>query len=207
MAKATETETKTKVAEKETKTETGTEAKTEVSKKATKTESAKTKTKATKKETAQTEAKTKMKAAETESAKTEKKATKPTGKRYYGTGRRKASVARVYVTTEGSGKMRVNQRNMKDYFSRETTRMLIHQPLEAIASKKKFDFEITVKGGGISGQAGAIQLGIARALVQHDENFRKLLREKGFLTRDARVVERKKVGLRKARKDVQYSKR
>ena len=193
MAKAAETEANTKVAEK--KTETETEAKVEVPKKATKT-GTEAKTKATKKE-----------AAQTESAKTKTKAKKPTGKRYYGTGRRKASVARVYVTTEGSGKMRVNQRNMKDYFSRETTRMLIHQPLEAIASKKKFDFEITVKGGGISGQAGAIQLGIARALVQHDENFRKLLREKGFLTRDARVVERKKVGLRKARKDVQYSKR
>ena len=188
MAKVAETEANTKVAEKKTEIE--------------------TKTKVAKKETAQTEsAKTKVKATETEAPKTKKKAKKPASKRYYGTGRRKASVARVYVTTEGSGKMRVNRRNMKDYFSRETTRMLIHQPLEAIVSKKKFDFEITVKGGGISGQAGAIQLGIARALVQHDENFRKLLREKGFLTRDARVVERKKVGLRKARKDVQYSKR
>ena len=142
---------------------------------------------------------------ETEAAEAKKK--KKTGKRYYGTGRRKASVARVYVTTKGSGKMRVNRRNVNDYFSRETTRMLIHQPLQAVKSKKKFDFEITVKGGGISGQAGAIQLGIARALVQHSESFRKPLREKGFLTRDARVVERKKVGLRKARKDVQYSKR
>ena len=139
--------------------------------------------------------------------KKENKTKKTTGKRYYGTGRRKASVARVYVTAEGSGKMRVNQRNVNDYFSRETTRMLIHQPLQAVGGKRKFDFEITVKGGGISGQAGAIQLGIARALVQHDENFRVLLRDKGFLTRDARIVERKKVGLRKARKDVQYSKR
>ena len=189
MAKEAETEAKTKVSEKETTGTKSTETKTKVAE-------MKTGTKKAKKETV-----------ETETAKTKTKAKKLTGKRYYGTGRRKASVARVYVTTEGSGKMRVNRRNMKDYFSRETTRMLIHQPLQAIASKKKFDFEITVKGGGISGQAGAIQLGIARALVQHDENFRKLLREKGFLTRDARVVERKKVGLRKARKDVQYSKR
>ena len=205
MAKAVETEAKTKVAKKETKTETATETKTEVAEKKVKTE---TKAAETKAESTKTRAKaTKKETAETESAKTRKKVKKPTGKRYYGTGRRKASVARVYVTTEGSGKMRVNRRNMNDYFSRETTRMLIHQPLQAVASKKEFDFEITVKGGGISGQAGAIQLGIARALVQHDENFRKLLREKGFLTRDARVVERKKVGLRKARKDVQYSKR
>ena len=190
MAKEAETETKI-----EAETKTATEAKVEAAKKETKA-GTEAKTKATKKETTGTQA-----------AKTKTKAKKQAGKRYYGTGRRKASVARVYATTEGSGKMRVNQRNMNDYFSRETTRMLIHQPLQAIASKKKFDFEITVKGGGISGQAGAIQLGIARALVQHDEDFRKLLREKGFLTRDARVVERKKVGLRKARKDVQYSKR
>ncbi len=149
-----------------------------------------------------TETKTK-----TETSKTETKAKKEISKRYYGTGRRKASVARVYVTTAGSGKMRVNRRHVNDYFSRETTRMLIDQPLQAVGGKKKFDFQITVKGGGISGQAGAIQLGIARALVQHDENFRTLLRNKGFLTRDARIVERKKVGLRKARKDVQYSKR
>ena len=174
----------------------------EIKKEATeaKAETAKTKTEAT--EAKAETAKTKTEATE---AKTETK--KSTGKRYYGTGRRKASVARVYVTAKGSGKMRVNRRDVNDYFSRETTRMLIHQPLQAVNSKKKFDFEITVKGGGISGQAGAIQLGIARALVQHDENFRQLLRAKGFLTRDARIVERKKVGLRKARKDVQYSKR
>ena len=130
-----------------------------------------------------------------------------TSQRYYGTGRRKASVARVYMKTDGSGKVRVNRRNMNDYFTRETTRMLVHQPLETLHTKEQFDFEITVKGGGISGQAGAIQLGIARALVQYKQEFRQPLRYKGFLTRDARVVERKKVGLRKARKDVQYSKR
>lgn len=129
------------------------------------------------------------------------------GQRYYGTGRRKASVARVYMKTGGAGKVRVNRRDMNDYFTRETTRMLVHQPLQTVHDKEKFDFEITVRGGGISGQAGAIQLGIARALVQYDEAFRQPLRHKGFLTRDARVVERKKVGLRKARKDVQYSKR
>ncbi|MBC6413729.1 MAG: 30S ribosomal protein S9 [Chromatiales bacterium] len=127
--------------------------------------------------------------------------------RYYGTGRRKASVARVYMKTEGQGTVRINRRDLNDYFTRETTRMLVHQPLETLHGKEKFDFEITVKGGGISGQAGAIQLGIARALVRYKQEFRKLLRERGFLTRDARVVERKKVGLRKARKDEQYSKR
>lgn len=127
--------------------------------------------------------------------------------RYYGTGRRKASVARVYMKTNGSGKVQINCCEMNDYFTRETTRMLVHQPLDALHDKEKFDFEITVKGGGISGQAGAIQLGIARALVQYKQEFRQPLREGGFLTRDARVVERKKVGLRKARKDEQYSKR
>ena len=127
--------------------------------------------------------------------------------RYYGTGRRKASVARVYMKINGSGKVQVNRRNMNKYFTRETTRMLVHQPLDTLRIKEEFDFDITVKGGGISGQAGAIQLGIARALVQYKQEFRQPLRSRGFLTRDARVVERKKVGLRKARKDVQYSKR
>ena len=125
---------------------------------------------------------------------------------YYGTGRRKSAVARVYMR-EGSGKIQINQRDINYYFERETARMLVRQPLEAASSEKQFDFTISVTGGGISGQAGAIQLGIARALVQYDETLRRKLRNKGFLTRDARVVERKKVGLRKARKDVQYSKR
>ena len=137
----------------------------------------------------------------------ETKTAKGKSERYYGTGRRKASVARVYMKTKGDGTVRVNRRDMNDYFTRETTRMLVHQPLQTAQSKEKFDFEITVRGGGISGQAGAIQLGIARALVQYNEEYRQPLRQKGFLTRDARVVERKKVGLRKARKDVQYSKR
>ena len=135
------------------------------------------------------------------------KATEANTSRYYGTGRRKASVARVYMKTDGSGKVQVNRQDMNKYFTRETTRMLVHQPLDTLHLKEQFDFDITVKGGGISGQAGAIQLGIARALVQYKQEFRQPLRSKGFLTRDARVVERKKVGLRKARKDVQYSKR
>ena len=197
MAKTSETETDTKSAEAQTAT------KSADAKIATKSAEAQAATNSADAKTATKSAETQT---ETEATDAKKKKKKP-GKRYYGTGRRKASVARVYVTTKGSGKMRVNRRDVNDYFSRETTRMLIHQPLQTVKSKKKFDFEITVKGGGISGQAGAIQLGIARALVQHNENFRKPLREKGFLTRDARVVERKKVGLRKARKDVQYSKR
>ena len=132
---------------------------------------------------------------------------KQPSERYYGTGRRKASVARVYMETNGSDTVRINRRDMNDYFTRETTRMLVRQPLEFLHHKEKFNFQITVKGGGISGQAGAIQLGIARALLKYKEEFRQPLRHKGFLTRDSRVVERKKVGLRKARKDEQYSKR
>ncbi len=125
---------------------------------------------------------------------------------FYGTGRRKCSVARVFMRA-GSGKIRVNRREFSNYFPRETLCMLVEQPLTAVSASKKFDFEISVKGGGPSGQAGAIRLGIARALLQYDENMRDPLRKGGFLTRDARIVERKKVGLRKARKDVQYSKR
>ena len=125
---------------------------------------------------------------------------------YYGTGRRKCSVARVFLRP-GSGKIRVNQRGFNDYFSRETLCMVVKQPLVALSMLKKFDLDVTVRGGGPSGQAGAVRLGIARALLQYDESVRVLLRKGGFLTRDARIVERKKVGLRKARKDIQYSKR
>lgn len=136
---------------------------------------------------------------------------------HYGTGRRKSSTARVFMKA-GSGKIIVNTRPLDEYFGRETARMVVRQPLEAVDMKDKFDIIATVRGGGTTGQAGAIRLGIARALVQYDEgdeggegggaqNFRVLLREKGLLTRDARRVERKKVGLHKARKAIQYSKR
>lgn len=128
------------------------------------------------------------------------------GRQYYGTGRRKCSVARVFMRP-GSGKIHVNRRKFSDYFPRETLCMLVEQPLAAVSAVKKFDFDITVRGGGPSGQAGAIRLGIARALLQCDNDLRATLRQGGFLTRDARIVERKKVGLRKARKDIQYSKR
>ena len=126
--------------------------------------------------------------------------------RYYGTGRRKCSVARVFMRP-GSGKIRVNRRKFEEYFSRETLCMIVEQPLVALSVKKKFDLDVSVRGGGPSGQAGAVRLGIARALLQYDESTRAALRKGDFLTRDARIVERKKVGLRKARKDIQYSKR
>jgi small subunit ribosomal protein S9 len=125
---------------------------------------------------------------------------------HYGTGRRKTSTARVYVTP-GKGQIRVNDRSLDDYFGRETARMVVRQPLEVVEAADRFDVFVTVRGGGGSGQAGAIRHGIARALVQYDETLRQPLRRAGFLTRDAREVERKKVGLRKARKRPQYSKR
>ena len=125
---------------------------------------------------------------------------------YYGTGRRKSSVARVFLKA-GSGKMTVNGRDITSFFARETDLMLIKQPLEATNSLEQFDAFITVAGGGTSGQAGAIRHGISRALVVYDEANRPALRTSGLLTRDARAVERKKVGLRKARKRPQFSKR
>ncbi len=125
---------------------------------------------------------------------------------HYGTGRRKNSTARVFLRS-GKGKITVNNRNLEEYFGRESLCMIIQQPIEKVEVVGRFDFNVTVKGGGISGQAGAIRLGVARALLKHDENLRRPLREGGFLTRDARIVERKKVGLHKARKDTQYSKR
>lgn len=125
---------------------------------------------------------------------------------YYGTGRRKSSVARVFLRP-GSGKMTVNGRDIKDFFARETDLMIINQPLEATQSEGKFDAYITVTGGGTTGQADAIRLGIARALVEYSEENRSALRARGLLTRDAREVERKKVGLRKARRRPQFSKR
>ena len=124
----------------------------------------------------------------------------------YGTGRRKTSTARVFMQP-GSGRIIVNGRPIDEYFGRETARMIIRQPLEVADVVDRFDIRVTVKGGGASGQAGAIRHGVARALVEYDETLRPDLRRAGFITRDAREVERKKVGLRKARKRPQFSKR
>ena len=124
----------------------------------------------------------------------------------YGTGRRKSSAARVFLQS-GTGRVLVNNRTLDEYFGRETARMIVRQPLEVADAVDQFDLRITVEGGGGSGQAGAIRLGIASALVDYDEKLRLPLRQAGLLTRDAREVERKKVGLRKARKRPQYSKR
>ena len=125
---------------------------------------------------------------------------------HYATGRRKSSAARVYLTT-GSGKIVVNDRPLDNFFGRETARMVVRQPLETVDMLNRVDVKVSVTGGGTTGQAGAIRHGIARALVEYDEAMRRPLRQAGFLTRDAREVERKKVGLRKARKRPQYSKR
>ena len=124
----------------------------------------------------------------------------------YSTGRRKESTARVFLT-KGSGKITVNSNPLEKYFGRKTNIMVVKQALELTDTLDKTDIKITVKGGGSSGQAGAIKLGISRALLKFDDSLRSLLKKNGFLTRDSRVVERKKVGLRKARKDIQYSKR
>ena len=124
----------------------------------------------------------------------------------YGTGRRKTSAARVFIAP-GSGDIMVNNRTLDNFFGRETSRMIVRQPLEMTAMLDKVDVRVTVRGGGSSGQAGAIRHGIARALVDYNEELRSPLRSAGFLTRDARMVERKKVGLHKARKRPQFSKR
>ncbi|MES2661978.1 MAG: 30S ribosomal protein S9 [Pseudomonadota bacterium] len=126
---------------------------------------------------------------------------------YYGTGRRKTSTARVFLK-KGSGSLTVNGRSLEEYFGRETARMVVRQPIELIEmDSSKFDIYVTVAGGGPSGQAGAVRHGLTRALIQYDETLKPALRKAGFVTRDAREVERKKVGLRKARKRPQYSKR
>ncbi len=125
---------------------------------------------------------------------------------FYGTGRRKSSVARVFLTA-GTGKMTVNGRDINEYFCRDTDLMVINQPLEATESVEKFDAKITVCGGGTTGQAGAVRHGISRALLAFSEENRSELRQRGLLTRDARKVERKKVGFRKARRRPQFSKR
>ncbi len=127
-------------------------------------------------------------------------------KTFYATGRRKTSVARVYMT-KGKGVFTVNKLPMNKYFGRETSSMIVNQPLDSIDMRDKFDFNIMVKGGGDTGQAGAIRLGVTRALMAYDNELRADLRKAGFVTRDARIVERKKVGHKKARKSEQYSKR
>ncbi|TAL65116.1 MAG: 30S ribosomal protein S9 [Legionella sp.] len=139
-------------------------------------------------------------------------------KQYYGTGRRKSSTARVFLRS-GKGNIVVNGRSLQEYFCRETSCMVVMQPLETVDLVNKFDIYVTVEGGGVSGQAGAVRLGIARALVSYDEydlaedaepdpnSFRRKLRARGLLTRDSRKVERKKVGLHKARRATQFSKR
>lgn len=124
----------------------------------------------------------------------------------YGTGRRKSSVARVFLR-KGSGNINVNGRPLDEFFGRETARMIVRQPLELTQNTDKFDITVTTVGGGTTGQAGAIRLGIARALVDYDDSLKSELRKAGFMTRDAREVERKKVGLHKARRATQFSKR
>ncbi len=125
---------------------------------------------------------------------------------HYGTGRRKTSTARVFLK-RGSGRITVNRRPLDEYFGRETARMVVRQPLETVDMSETVDLDVTVRGGGSSGQAGAIRHSITRALIQYNETLRTPLRKAGYVTRDAREVERKKVGLHKARKRPQYSKR
>src|SRR4029077_12985892 len=129
-----------------------------------------------------------------------------TQQNHYGTGRRKTATARVYLKP-GTGRITVNDRTLDEFFGRETGRMIVRQPLEAVKLVSRFDIAVKVDGGGTTGQAGAIRHGITRALIEFDESLRKPLRDAGFVTRDAREVERKKVGRRKARRGTQYSKR
>jgi small subunit ribosomal protein S9 len=124
----------------------------------------------------------------------------------YGTGRRKTATARVFLR-KGSGNIRVNERTLDEFFGRKTARMIVRQPLEVVQLETKFDVNVTVKGGGTTGQAGAIRHGLTRALMSYDDTLRKQLRDAGYVTRDAREVERKKVGFRKARRGTQFSKR
>jgi small subunit ribosomal protein S9 len=145
------------------------------------------------------------------------KSTKKATTQYYGTGRRKCSIARVFLRP-GTGNIKINHRSLEEYFPRESVRMIIVRPLQVVDMAEKFDVYVTVRGGGLTGQAGAVQLGLARALVDYDEatgtdatsekSHRRLLRQHGnLLTRDARIVERKKIGRHKARRGVQFSKR
>ena len=126
--------------------------------------------------------------------------------RYYGTGRRKKSVARVYLMP-GTGKITINKRDIDDYFGLETLKVIVRQPLEATETTDKFDILVNVKGGGYTGQAGAVRHGIARALLEADEEYRPILKKAGYLTRDPRMKERKKYGLKGARRAPQFSKR
>jgi small subunit ribosomal protein S9 len=130
----------------------------------------------------------------------------PAATQHYGTGRRKTATARVRLKP-GSGQITVNERALDEFFGRETGRMIVRQPLEVVQLLSKFDISVQVRGGGITGQAGAIRHGITRALMEYDDTLRRPLRAAGFVTRDAREVERKKVGRRKARRGPQYSKR
>ncbi|MCR4717908.1 MAG: 30S ribosomal protein S9 [Lachnospiraceae bacterium] len=127
--------------------------------------------------------------------------------KYYGTGRRKNSVARVYLIPGGSGKITINKRDIDEYLGLETLKIIVRQPLEATKTNGKYDVVVTVKGGGFTGQAGAIRHGISRALLEVDEDFRPVLKKAGYLTRDPRMKERKKYGLKKARRAPQFSKR
>jgi small subunit ribosomal protein S9 len=124
----------------------------------------------------------------------------------YGTGRRKTSTARVHIRN-GTGNIRINGRSLEEFFGRQTARMIVRQPLETVQMSDRFDIDVNVAGGGNTGQAGAIRHGLTRALIDYDETLRKPLRDAGFVTRDAREVERKKVGLSKARRGTQFSKR
>ncbi len=126
--------------------------------------------------------------------------------RYYGTGRRKSSVARVYLVP-GNGKITINKRDIDEYFGLETLKLIVKQPLEATSTLDKFDVKVNVKGGGTTGQAGAIRHGISRALLEADADYRPALKKEGYLTRDPRMKERKKYGLKKARRAPQFSKR
>ena len=125
----------------------------------------------------------------------------------YGTGRRKSSVARVHLFLDGTGKITINNRDIDDYFGLETLKYIVRQPLNSTETVTKVDINASVKGGGVTGQAGAIRHGVARALLQVDETFRPILKEAGFLTRDPRMKERKKYGLKGARRAPQFSKR
>ena len=129
-----------------------------------------------------------------------------TDQQHYGTGRRKPSTARVFIKP-GSGNISVNNKPLDKFFGRKTAQMIVKQPLELTSLNEKFDVNATVKGGGITGQAGAIRHGLTRAIMSYDESLRPALRKAGFVTRDAREVERKKVGLRKSRRATQFSKR
>ena len=133
-------------------------------------------------------------------------AKKAASKMFYGTGRRKKSIARVYITP-GKGEITINNRSLDDYFGLETLKVIVRQPLVAIEGAEKYDAKITVRGGGYTGQAGAIRHGIARALLQVDSEFRPVLKKAGYLTRDPRMKERKKYGLKAARRAPQFSKR